>query len=157
MYNSIKLLAAASAIAFAVPAIAQDLNGEPNYGTVELTSGFSDDPYVVSMQSGGVIDASALGNPCTGYITEAPDVRLIYEASATYPLIISVNSGADTTLVVNAPDGQWYCDDDTGTTGLNPMVRFNNPMTGRYEIWAGTYGSASLAPAELNISEVYSQ
>jgi len=83
-------------------------------------------------------------------------VRLNYNAGS-YPLIISVRSNADTTLVVNGPDGSWYCDDDGGNQGLNPSIRFNGPSSGRYEIWVGTYGNSSLQPAELHISEVYSQ
>jgi hypothetical protein len=140
----------------ALPAAAQDVDAEPNYGTVELAAGFTPDPHRVNLQSGGDIDASGIGSPCNGYISNAPDVRLVY-ASGNYPLIISVQSGVDTTLVVNAPDGEWYCDDDGGNIGTNPSVRFDNAMSGRYEIWVGTYGSASLAPAQLQISELYSQ
>jgi len=141
----------------AVPgAIAQDVNGRPNYGTVELRSGFLPDPRVIALQSGGDIDVSRLNSNCRGFITNAPDVRLVYEAG-TLPLYISVDSSADTTLVVNAPDGEWYCDDDGGTRGLNPSIRFETPQTGRYEIWVGTYGSATLRNARLHISELYSQ
>ena len=72
-------------------------------------------------------------------------------------MIISAASNADTTLVVNGPDGSWYCDDDGGNSGANPMVRLNSPRSGRYEIWVGTYANASLQPARLHISEVSSQ
>ena len=67
-----------------------------------------------------------------------------------------MNSSADTTLVVRAPNGLWYCDDDSGQ-GLNPSVRFNTPMSGLYDIWVGTYGNASNQQAQINISELYSQ
>ena len=59
--------------------------------------------------------------------------------------------------MVNAPDGSWYCDDDGGVNGMNPSIRFNRPASGRYEIWVGTYGSATTQPAQLHISEVGSQ
>ena len=51
-------------------------------------------------------------------------MRLNYRAGS-YPLIISVASRSDTTLVVNGPDGSWYCDDDGGNYGLNsgPALR----------------------------------
>jgi uncharacterized sporulation protein YeaH/YhbH (DUF444 family) len=39
----------------------------------------------------------------------------------------------------------------------SPSVRFNDPRGGRYEIWVGTYGSASYEEGELHISELYSQ
>jgi hypothetical protein len=148
--------AALTAVAFAGVAAAQNVNLNPNYGTATLSAGFTPDPYVVNVQSGGSLNASNLSSDCRGFISDAPDVRLVY-TSGSYPLIISANSSADTTLVVNAPDGRWYCSDDEGTNGMNPMVRFNRPQGGRYEIWVGTYGNASLQPAQLHISELYSQ
>lgn len=146
---------AAAAVA-AVPAAAQDYNQRPTYTTLNLVSGFEPDPQTVNLQSGGSIDASTISSSCRGFIANAPDVRVNY-TPGRYPLIISANSDADTTLVVNAPDGRWYCDDDSGEGGLNPMVRFNNPQRGQYDIWVGTYGNARLEPATLAISEVSSQ
>ena len=141
----------------AVPgAVAQNYNAEPNYGTINLRSGFMPDPRVIALQSGGNIDVSRLNSNCQGFISNAPDVRLNYSAGSL-PLYISVDSSADTTLVINGPDGEWYCDDDGGEYGLNPSVRFNRPRSGRYEIWVGTYGGATLRNARLHISELYSQ
>jgi hypothetical protein len=149
-------LAASVLLAAAVPASAQNMNATPNYGTLNLRSGFTPDPAVVRVQSGGSLDARTIDSTCAGFITAAPDVRLVYSAGSL-PLIISVASGADTTLVVNGPDGRWYCDDDGGVNGMNPQVRFNRPASGRYEIWVGTYGRAALRDARLNISELTSQ
>ena len=152
------LLGAAAVAAVAVlPASAQNVNAQPNYGTISLRTGFTPDPQVIALSSGGEINAESISPDCRGYISNAPDVRLNFSGGSSLPLIISVASRADTTLVVNAPDGRWYCDDDTGVNGLNPMVRFNRPLSGRYEIWVGTYGNSSLQPANLHISELYSQ
>lgn len=140
----------------AVQASAQDFNGRPNFGTLNLRAGFTPDPQTVAVRSGGSLNAESLSSNCRGFISNAPDVRLNYSAGS-YPLILSVNSGADTTIVVNAPDGSWYCDDDGGTRGMNPALRFNNPQSGRYEIWVGTYGNSSTQPATLHVSEVSSQ
>ena len=149
-------LAASALLAAAVPASAQDFNATPNYGTVNLRTGFMPDPNVISVQSGGSLDAARISSGCAGFITSAPDVRLVYEAGSL-PLILSVASRSDTTIVVNGPDGRWYCDDDGGVNGLNPAVRFAHPASGRYEIWVGTYGHAALQDARLHISEVSSQ
>ena len=137
-------------------ATAQDTNATPNYAQTSLTSGFTPDPQVVNLRSGGSINASNIRSYCSGYITNSPDYRLNFNAGSL-PLIISVTSGSDTTLIVNAPDGQWYCDDDGGENGLNPAIRFDKVMSGRYEIWVGTYGSNSQQNAQLQISEIYSQ
>ena len=135
---------------------AQDTSAAPNFATVNLRSGFVPDPRVVSVQSGGDIDAETIDPSCRGFISDAPDVRLFYSAGSL-PLIISVDSATDTTLVINGPDGRWYCDDDGGVNGLNPAIRFEEPDSGRYEIWIGTYGSTANARASLHISEVSSQ
>lgn len=148
--------AALAAIATAGVATAQNYSLNPTYGTANLNAGFSPDPYVVNVQSGGSINASNVSSSCRGFIANAPDVRLNY-SSGSFPLIISANSSADTTLVINAPDGSWYCSDDEGANGMNPSVRWNSPRSGQYDIWIGTYGSASLQPAQLHISELYTQ
>lgn len=143
-------------LSVATPALAQDTGAPATYREIELDSGFSGDPRVIPVQAGGNIDASRLGSPCTGFIARAPDVRLTYNAGSL-PLIISVAARADTTLVVNGPDGRWYCDDDSGDAPLNPMVRFNDPADGRYEIWIGTFSDTAIQPARLHISELTSQ
>lgn len=146
-----------AALAVMAPAAtAQDFDAQPNFGTVNLRTGFTPDPRVVAVRSGGSIDVQTLSGNCRGFISNAPDVRLNFEAG-NLPLILSVNSNADTTLVVNGPDGQWYCDDDGGNRGLNPALRFDKPASGRYEIWIGTYGNSSYQEAQLHISELYSQ
>jgi hypothetical protein len=151
-------LAASALLAAAIPASApaQDFNARPNYGTVNLRTGFTPDPAVVAVQSGGNLDASRIAANCAGFITAAPDVRLVYTAGSL-PLILSVASRGDTTLIVNGPDGRWYCDDDGGVNGANPSIRFSHPASGRYEIWVGTYGHSGLQDARLNISELTSQ
>jgi hypothetical protein len=155
MAYSRKLLVAGCLALAASPVAAQDTGADPSFGTVDLSSGFTPDPYQVNVSSGGKIEASNIGSPCTGMIASAPDIRLVY-SNGNLPLIISANSDFDTTLVVNAPDGQWYCDDDSGE-GVNPSVRFNKPMSGRYEIWVGTYSGNDYRPAVVDISELYSQ
>lgn len=133
-----------------------DYSASPSYGTVTLSAGFEPDPRVISLQSGGGIPASNISASCSGFIAGAPDVRLNYQAGG-YPLILSVASSSDTTLVVNGPDGSWYCDDDGGVNGLNPSLRFGAPRSGQYDIWVGTYGSGEFQAARLHISEVESE
>jgi len=145
--------AALACVATAGVAVAQNYNLNPNYGTLNLSAGFTPDPQVVNLQSGGSRNAQNLSSSCRGFISDAPDVRLNYSAGQ-YQLMISADSSADTTLVINGPDGSWYCDDDSGNNGMNPLIRFNNPASGQYDIWVGTYGSASLQPAQLYISEI---
>lgn len=148
------IAAALAAMAVVAPASAQDWNLNPTYGQVSLQPGFTPDPYNVQVTSGGNIRAGDRLNNCTGTIANAPDFRLQWGGGGTLPLIISVSSRADTTLVINGPDGQWWCDDDSGE-GTNPSVRFNSAGGGQYDIWVGDYSSGN-NPATLSISELYS-
>ena len=150
-----KLFASAAITAFAISqsAVAQDTSATPHYGTVQLSSGFTPDPHVIQVMSGGMTDASDISSDCRGYISNAPDVRLRYSAGDIFPLILTTRSDSDLTMVVNAPDGRWYCNDDGGE-GLNPLLRFDSPRSGNYEIWIGTYGEAANREASLIISEL---
>lgn len=152
-------MAASAAAIFVIPASAQNVNGRPNFGQVNLRTGFTPDPRVISVVSGGQINASRVRGQgtCRGYISANPDARLVFTTDGDLPLIISVGSSDDTTLVVNTPDGRWLCDDDGGESGLNPSIRINRPRSGRYEIWVGSYRAGQNSRARLHISEVRSQ
>jgi len=146
------LIAGAAALLLVAPAAqAQDTAAPATYGSIRLNSGFTPDPHSVSLTAGGSIDASTIGSPCTGSIARAPDYELTYTAGSL-PLYIYATASSDTTLVVNGPDGQWYCDDDSNG-GTNPQVTFNTPASGTYDIWVGTFGGGT-ASATLNITEV---
>ena len=147
------LFAAAATAMLSTAASAQDFSRNPSFGTITLSSGFPDDPRVVNVTAGGQRSANGLGDGCVGAIANSPDVRVIYEAGSL-PLIFSVASDQDTTLVINGPDGRWYCNDDTN--GVNPVVRFEPAGSGQYDVYIGHYGTGSHIPAQLYVSEVTS-
>lgn len=150
------IIAAAQALAVilacAAPAAAQDYNAATNYGEVTLRPGFTPDPHMVALRAGGSIDASTRFGSCSGYITQQPDYRLYWNGDGNLNLTISAISNADVTLVVNGPNGEWYCDDDSGED-LNPLLALK-PTAGRYEIWIGTYSAGQPKNAVLSISEL---
>lgn len=127
-----------------------DPSAPPTFGALRLAAGFDDDPRLIELTAGGDLDASGLGAGCVGGIAAAPDFRVTYSAGG-YPLTFAAISSQDTTLVINAPDGRWYCDDDGGGEG-DPLYTFARPQTGVYDIWVGVYGGGT-APATLYISE----
>ncbi|MDB5422009.1 MAG: peptidase protein [Brevundimonas sp.] len=146
---------ALAVMASGLPALAQDASLRPNFGSVNLRAGFTPDPMVVRITAGGdrdSNDASSLGGQCVGMITDAPDYRINYTAEAGVKLTIRVRSNADTTLVVNGPNGNWYCNDDIGSS-TNPGVVYRTPQSGVYDVWVGTYGETP-APAEIRITEL---
>ncbi len=150
------MLVVAMLAVISVAAMAQDWEAEPTFGSVELESGFTPDPYEVEIIAGGSNDASNLCWDCAGNVADAPDFDLYYEPGV-FALYIYVISDADTTLLINAPDGDWYGNDDY--SGLNPMVVFENPSAdfgddhGLFDIWVGTY-EEEMAEATLYISEI---
>lgn len=137
---------------------APDYSLNPAYGVIDLVAGFQPDPHTQAIQAGGGIDASSLGMGCVGWIAQAPDYRVNWTAgSGELPLIFSVASDSDTTLVINDAQGNWVCDDDGGNEGLNPAITFNNAVSGQYDIWVGTYAQGGLQPSTLSVSELYSE
>jgi hypothetical protein len=150
MRITIFTMAVVAPLACAIPSAAQDVMAEPTFATINLDAGFRPDPQRIEVVSGGALAADELGSGCAGFIAEVPDVRINY-TSGDFPLIFSVTSHADTTLVINAPNGSWYCDDDAG--GLNPMYQFGSPESGAYDVFIGSYEDEN-ADATLAISEV---
>ena len=127
-----------------------DYRLRPSYGTVHLDAGFRYDPWQVTLQAGGRHAAAALAHGCAGFIAGPPDVDLIYRAG-DFSLYILATSKAETTLVVNAPDGSWHCSDEL--TGVGPLITFSTPASGMYNIWVGSI-SGRLEPATLFVSEI---
>ena len=147
------LLAAVVLAASAGSAWAQDWRRAPAFGAVNLSAGFTPDPYVHSVTAGGTLRAeTVLGGGCAGTMANAPDLRINYSAGA-FNLTIAGQSSADTTLIVNAPDGSWHCNDDW--QALNPGITFTSPLSGQYDIWIGSYGGGRGIPAQILISELY--
>ncbi len=125
----------------------------PRFGSAYLTSGFRNDPHREYLTGGGPAQAGLLGTPCTGYVNTAPDFRLDFTAGK-FPLYVSAESDGDATLVINGPDGRWYCDDDSGGD-FDPLLVFTAPQSGQYDIWIGNFDSAApLYGVELRISEL---
>jgi hypothetical protein len=144
------------AVVFAILAVAcigtaeaQDYAESATYGDIELPRGFAPNPRNVTVSAGGDEDAEKLGGECTGKVANAPDVQIDWQAGGT--LILDVISGSDTSLVVNNPDGDWVCDDDSGEE-LNPKLEIPNAEPGIYDIWVGVVDDATLPSATLRIS-----
>ena len=131
-----------------------DFRLEPNSGTTELTSGFTPDPFSIDLRSGGLIDASYLGDDCSGSVTAAPDYDVRYTAGSQSLLRIYfvADSFADTTLIINAPDGSWHCNDDAPGR-IDPQVDFEDPASGLYDVWVGSYEAGTVNPGTLYVTE----
>lgn len=105
--------------------------------------------YGVAVVAGGDIDLSQCDFPA-GYVIERPDFS--FNLAGVYgPVEISVDSpGCDSMLLVNAPDGSWHWDDDSGGD-LLPLMTVEIAEDGRLDVWVGTFdGSYCDATLVLN-------
>ena len=151
--KSIVVGAAVSALVLlgAGAAAAQNASLTANFGEISLKAGFAPDPYRVNVTAGGNIDGARLPGSCTGMISDAPDFEVTYSPGSGLPLVFRTISRTDTTLLVNAPNGDWHCDDDSYGDG-DAEVRFRSPQEGTYDVWIGTFGGGT-AEATLLITE----
>ncbi len=137
---------------FSLSIFAQNYRLPATHGDIELAAGFQS--YSIELTAQGSISASGLGENCALYITEEPDLQLTYEAGEN-ALIFTVNTEfftSDTSLVINAPDGSWLCDDDSGDA-LEPLLTLSAPSSGVYDIWVGSVYGMGYTDATLVISE----
>jgi hypothetical protein len=121
------------------------------FGEATLNAGFAPDPQVIAVDASGEVDANVMDETCYGYATAAPTYRIQYSAGS-FPLFIYAQTDGDAVLIVNDPQGNWHCDDDSGGS-LNPSVTFDAPLSGQYDIWVGTYGQGDFLTGTLFISD----
>lgn len=129
---------------------------QANFGVHEVAPGFLPDPMSVNVVSGGGINARSLdlGPGCKGWVTRRPDaiVRLSGR-SQRLRFFVSAEGNADTTLIVNHPNGSWRCNDDSWG-GLHPTVDIRNAAPGQYDVWVGSYHQGEHAQGALHITEL---
>jgi hypothetical protein len=130
----------------------QDPSLKPEFGAKELKAGFEPDPVVIDVKAGGDIKTKIGG--FEHWVKKAPTYRLKYTAGQ-YVLSIYAESDADTTLLINLPDGKWIANDDAPNGGNNPLLVFNPPQSGVYDIYVGTFEDPGkdLPSAKLCITE----
>ena len=113
-----------------IAAAAQDPFSNPSFGEVSLVSGFEPDPHTVSIYAGGSVELSASRLvDCVGFVSDAPDYRVIYDSdNQQRSLSFYAESDSDTVLLVNDPNGEWYCNDDySDELGLASGLVFRHP------------------------------
>ncbi|GAA0586231.1 hypothetical protein ACFQH5_03570 [Halomonas salifodinae] len=145
-------LATVIALVSAAPAQAcPDWQGQPHFGTIQLNAGFQPDPYVRNITAGGTNSLTGCGAAgWAGYVTTRPDFDLYWNGQSAQ-LTIAVDASADAVLLVNAPDGTWYYNDDY--RGTDPAITFKNPQPGLYDIWIGSYDGSQRNPGRLIFTE----
>ena len=133
-----------------------DPSESPYFGSASLSAGFTPDPHTTTLVAGGAVDASYLGGGCVGFAAPAPDFRLNWSGtSAELRIYFEADGGdGDATIIVNAPDGSWACNDDADSDTRDPTVVVGNPLAGQYDIWVGSYERGELISGHVGITEL---
>ena len=122
---------------------AQDWELEPSYGGVDLTTAFEPNPLIVRLVAGGGRSLDRLG--FRGRIADTPDFEVFYQAGRRALVFSVIETQGDTVMLIRGPDDVYYYDDDS--VDHNPVIRFENPRTGWYTVWVGTFGTRLLRAA----------
>jgi hypothetical protein len=93
------------------------------------------------------------GNLCAGFADTNPDHILTLESDFSN-LTVTVNSGQDTTLLVQGPDdNSVYCGQDISRSNLDAQVSHANWQAGTYRIWVGAHDQGQRFGYTLTVSE----
>ena len=120
----------------------------PAFVTLNLQAGVALDPFVVSVNGGGLVDASTLGAGCAGYIAVAPTVAVNWLGGAEF-VEAFFYSDFDPVLVIQTPSGDFLCNDDANDVLLDPVIEMQAPPTGLYRIWVGSFNLGQAVPGLL--------
>ena len=121
------------------------------YVSLDIQAGNPLDPFIVSVNGGGSLNASALGGECSGYVNIEPVARINWQGEASMSRVFFY-SDHDPTLIVQTPDGEFHCNDDANVLLLDPSITFENPQPGIYNIWVGSYHPDQLIPGVLVVT-----
>ncbi|HIG73815.1 MAG TPA: hypothetical protein EYQ24_04330 [Bacteroidetes bacterium] len=88
--------------------------------------------------AGGEESNPVEGLGCTGFLSAEPSAT-VESGAATLAFTASpaIVEGADLTMVVQTPDGRWFCSDDH--EGTDPGIEVSGGGDGVYTIWVGTF------------------
>jgi len=150
------LFAAGSLTVFltATAALAQSANFEGITLSAYPPAEASVDGRIVgSFSLANIAEADEAGNLCAGFADSNPDHILTLESD--FPsLTIAVDSGEDTTLLIQGPDdNSIHCAQDVSRTNLDAQVSDENWRAGTYRIWVGAHQQGQRFSYTLTVKE----
>jgi hypothetical protein len=126
-------------------------------GAVTLAAGFMPDPQTRTGTVMGTVDVSAVpnlyGGTCRGWVQPNPGHVMNLTTAFTY-LRVHVTSTTDTTLIIQDPNGGFWCNDDADM--LNPLIEGPwNP--GLWRIWVGVYSVSTGSVTPVSYQMVFTE
>src|SRR5512143_353103 len=122
---------------------ARSTNPHPELGLIDLER----TPSPAQIEATIVTSQRQAPAGCAGYVTEHP--QLVLRTAHPVLLHFGVSSATDTVLVLQAADGHYVCDDDSGGSANPQLDALLGP--GDHLVWIGTYGSGHDAAATLSL------
>lgn len=122
-------------------------------GEMKLHAGFSPDPARLEGHAVGEREIAYQETDtgfCRGWVGRNPDHYLALEDRFDY-LGIEIVADADTSLLIEGPDGR-FCSDDQTAGNRNPRVA-GFFREGDYAIWVGTTASAEAVDYQIYFSQ----
>lgn len=150
-------LAALSGLAMVVslpPAVAQTANAEPiTLSAYPPTAASVSGSIVGAYSLSNIANSDRVGNLCAGFADTNPDHILTLQSD--FPsLTITVDSGEDTTLLIQGPDdNSIYCGQDISRSDLDAQVTGDNWRAGTYRIWVGSHNQGQRFDYSLTVRE----
>ena len=148
------LLGSLAVLASIPPAIAQSANFEGiTLSATQASSASVDGRIVGSFSLANIAGSDANGNLCAGFADTNPDHILTLESDFS-SLTISVDSGKDTTLLIQGPnDNTIRCGQDISRSDLDAQVVGEGWAAGSYRIWVGAHEQGQRFSYTLTVEE----
>lgn len=133
---------------------ATPLNGAapPGAGAQNLGAGFA--PATIHVAAGGPVNAtqSSAGASCRGYMSSAPSFNFtLAQAGTDVRVAVSETANnADTTMVLQRPDGSYECNDDADEN--RPGIDLANASSGVYHVWIGSYHEGETIASTVTVA-----
>jgi hypothetical protein len=150
------LLAIAGVVAWLsiAPALAQTSNFEGlTLSTFPPANATVEGRTVGTFALSNIADTDSTGALCLGYAATNPDHILVLQND--FPsLTITVNSGQDTTLLIQGPDDNTvYCGQDISRRNLDAQVARTGVKAGTYRVWVGSHTQGQRFNYTLSVTE----
>ena len=154
LHRSMAALSGLAVMVSIAPAVAQTANAEPiTLSAYPPTTASVTGRIVGSYSLSNIANSDRLGNLCAGFADTNPDHILTLESD--FPsLTVTVDSGADTTLLIQGPnDNSIYCGQDISRSNLDAQISGDNWRAGTYRIWVGSHNQGQRVDYSLNVEE----
>jgi hypothetical protein len=148
------LLSSFTVLTSVAPSFAQSANFEGiTLSAYPFAEAKVDGSIVGSFSLSNIAASDNAGNLCAGFAGTTPNHILTLESD--FPsLTVTVDSGADTTLLIQGPDDNTVsCGQDISRSNLDAQIASDDLKAGIYRIWVGAHDQGQRLSYTLTVGE----